>query len=551
MLVETQKELLENASRAMKNRTFYAAWPEHPKAYDEAANAKSVEWFQKQLNHNFSELQQSDADGMAGTEFSPFTMERLNIMYPTFSVETLMKRANEVLESWRYAAPDARIAVLLNSLDRIKDRFFDIAYATMHTSGQSFLMAFQASGPHANDRALEAITIGYEELTRFPTTADWEKNMGRFNLNVRKNWKPISRGVAMVIGCSTFPVWNSMPGLYASLVTGNPIIVKPHPAAILPIAIVVAEIQNSLVEAGFSADIVQLAVDTADAPIAKHLAEHPDMQVIDYTGSSKFGDYLEGLHGKYVFTEKAGVNSVILDSVADLDAVMQNLAFSASLYSGQMCTAPQNIFIPENGIRMGEQIIPYETVVEKFAEAIRNIANNPKMGPGTLGAIQNINTWNRISESKNIGAKVVQDAIVLKNEEFPNARIASPLILETDAENFDLYSHELFGPIVVIIKTNDTHHSVEIAAKLAMKIGAISCGAYTTDSVANEYISKKMEQSFVPVSFNMTGPIWINQNAAFSDFHVTGGNPAGNATFTDVSYIVRRFAWVGHREVVA
>ena len=49
---------------------------------------------------------------------------------------------------------------------------------------------------------------------------------------------------------------------------------------------------------------------------------------------------------------------------------------------------------------------------------------------------------------------------------------------------------------------------------------------------------------------NFTGPIWMNQNAAFSDFHVTGGNPAGNATFTDAAYIVRRFVWVGHKEVV-
>ena len=53
----------------------------------------------------------------------------------------------------------------MESLEGVKGRFFEIAYATMHTTGQGYMMAFQASGPHAADRALEAIAAGYEELT--------------------------------------------------------------------------------------------------------------------------------------------------------------------------------------------------------------------------------------------------------------------------------------------------------------------------------------------------------------------------------------------------
>ena len=59
-----------------------------------------------------------------------------------------------------------------------------------------------------------------------------------------------------------------------------------------------------------------------------------------------------------------------------------------------------------------------------------------------------------------------------------------------------------------------------------------------------------MEEVFTPVSFNLTGYFWVNQHAAFSDFHVTGGNPAGNASFTDANFVNQRFVWVGHREMV-
>jgi cation transport ATPase len=78
---------------------------------------------------------------------------------------------------------------------------------------------------------------------------------------------------------------------------------------------------------------------------------------------------------------------------------------------------------------------------------------------------------------------------------------------------------------------------------------AITCAAYSTNKATIQNITDEMESVFTPVSLNLTGMIWVNQHAAFSDFHVTGGNPAGNASFTNPDYINRRFVWVGHRRV--
>jgi len=64
-------------------------------------------------------------------------------------------------------------------------------------------------------------------------------------------------------------------------------------------------------------------------------------------------------------------------------------------------------------------------------------------------------------------------------------------------------------------------------------------------------ITEEMAEAFTPVSFNLTGNIYVNQNAGFSDFHVTGGNPAGNASFTNPEYVIKRFTWVGFREPAA
>jgi phenylacetic acid degradation protein paaN len=544
------KSIIERAIKAIHERTFFAQYPEHPspKIYGEEADKTGREKFQAQVGNKFEELLQSDSNNWIGDEESPYLQDPLNITYPSYAAEDLISNADTAFHQWRKVKAAKRAGILVESLERLKDRFFEIAYATMHTTGQGYMMAFQASGPHAADRALEAIAMGYEELSRFPETVVWDKPMGKYNLTLNKEWRAIPKGIGVVIGCSTFPTWNSVPGMYASLVTGNPVIIKPHPGAVLPIAIFVAEVQKVLKEEGLDPNICQLGVDSFSKMITKELAEDARVKVIDYTGNSTFGDYLEGLKGKFVFTEKTGVNSAIIDSAENIDKVIGNLAFSLSLYSGQMCTAPQNFYIPASGIKTPDGVVSFDEFAQKFADNIQGLVDNPKAGPFVLGAIQNKNTCTRVDQSGSGTATVWLTSGEVENPMFKNARTATPLVLEIDARNKEDFSQELFGPIALLIKTEDTKQSVALAKEMALEHGAISCGAYTTDKETKEMIADEMSLAATPVSFNLTGGIYVNQHAGFSDFHVTGGNPAGNASFTNPEYVIKRFTWVGFRE---
>ncbi len=547
---EKHHNSLTQAVNALHARTFYAAFPEHPAPaiYGETADADGQAKFKNQLGKKFEELLQQNPSGWGGQEESPYLQEQLNISYPMFTVNDLIDRSKNAFHQWRKISVQDRAGILMESLEKVKTRFFEIAYATMHTTGQGYMMAFQASGPHAADRALEAIAAGYEELNRFPSSVLWDKPMGKFNLKLNKEWRAVPKGISLVIGCSTFPTWNSVTGIYGSLITGNSVIVKPHPGAILPIAIFVAEIQKTLKESNLDPSICQLAVDTFDKMITKELAEHADVKLIDYTGNSTFGSYLEALPGKTVFTEKTGVNSVILDSVEDADKVAANLAFSLNLYSGQMCTAPQNFYIPEGGIDSPSGKISFEDFAQKLVAQINGLIDNPKAGPFVLGAVQNKKTSERVLEAENLPGKVWLKSRTFENPLFKSARLATPVVVEINSDKKEIFSKELFGPIALLIKTKNTDESIALAQEMAMNHGAISCGAYTTNSEVREKIADAMALAATPVSFNLTGGIYINQNAAFSDFHVTGGNPAGNASFTNPEYVTKRFTWVGHRE---
>src|SRR5438045_3209417 len=160
--------------------------------------------------------------------------------------------------------------------------------------------------------------------------------------------------------------------------------------------------------------------------ITKELAEHDDVKLIDYTGNSAFGSYLEALPGKTVFTEKTGVNSVIIDSVEDADKVAANLAFSLNLYSGQMCTAPQNFYIPENGIESPNGKISFEDFAQKLVAQINGLIDNPKAGPFVLGAVQNKKTSERLLEAEKLPGKIWLKSRTFENPLFKSARLATP-----------------------------------------------------------------------------------------------------------------------------
>jgi phenylacetic acid degradation protein paaN len=544
-LFRTHAPMIDAATRAVFSRAFHAQWPEAPsgKIYGETAQADGEAAFRAHVGSPFAETGQV-ADRWVGAEASPYGFE-LGITYPYAEPAAIVARAAAARTAWMRLHPDERAGVLAEALVRMSSRFFEIAFATMHTTGQGFMMAFQASGPHAFDRALEAVALGHVEQTRFASSARWEKPMGKMTVVLDKTWRCIGHGVSVAIGCSTFPVWNSFPGMFASLVTGNPVIVKPHPGAILPLAIAVASLRATCADLGVDPDIVQLAVD-GDRLIADELVSAPAVRLVDYTGGSAYGAHLERMPGKIVFTEKAGINSIILDSAEVLDAALENIAFSLSLYSGQMCTKPQNIYVSRDGVMDGGVRVSYAEVVQRLAARIEALVTNEKMGPGTLGAIQNSATLARVTDVASSGAVALASQSVA-HVGFEGARTASPVVVEVAADRADLFAREWFGPIACVIATADTRESIALAARTAHEHGAISFGAWCTDEALREEIATALMEAGANVSFNLTGPIWMNQSATFSDFHVTGGNPAGNASLTDAAFVARRFFIAGCR----
>ncbi len=550
-LFDKHQATLDRALQAIAERGYWSHFPESasPKVYGEGTAEAGRAAFEALRGKPF-DLALPGTVGQVGRERSPYGFD-LGVNYPKIDLDVLFAAVAKAQDGWRKAGPQAWVGVCLEALERINRASFPIANAVMHTTGQAFMMAFQAAGPHAQDRGLEAVAYAWDEMRRIPARALWEKPQGKGDpIRMEKRFRIVPRGVGLVIGCCTFPTWNGYPGLFASLATGNAVVVKPHPGAILPLAMTVKIVREVLADAGFDPNVVTLVAHEAGDDTAQKLALRPEVKLIDFTGSSANGSWLErnATHA-LVFTEKAGVNQIVVDSADDLAAVARNVAFSLSLYTGQMCTAPQNIYVPAGGIDTKAGHVAFDDVGKAIAEGVAKLLGDPARAVEVLGAVQNDAVTKRIDAARKLGP-VVLDSQAIAHPAFPQATIRTPLVVKLGADERDKYLAEWFGPISFLIATKDTAESLAIARQAAKEHGALTLSLYSTDPKVQEAAIDAAEDAGVALSINLTGGVFVNQSAAFSDFHGTGANPAANAALTDAAYVAGRFRVVQHRRHV-
>jgi phenylacetic acid degradation protein paaN len=330
-------------------------------------------------------------------------------------------------------------------------------------------------------------------------------------------------------------------------VTGNAVVIKTHPGAVLPLAVTVKYAREVLAEAGFDPNLVTLAAEAPGEGLASVLALRPEVRIVDFTGSTEYGDWLEAnARQAAVYTEKAGVNTIIVDSCDDFAGMCNNIGFSLVLYSGQMCTAPQNILIPREGIMSEAGPRSFDDVASGIAAAVGKLTGDPARGVELTGAIVNDGVLERLDNARSLG-EIVLDSQTVTHPAFGDAVVRTPLIVKVDAGTEQTYGSEWFGPISFVVATDSTEHSLEVFRRTVGRKGALTASVYSCDDKVLDAVERAALDVGVHLSANLTGGVFVNQSAAFSDFHGSGANPAANAALTDAAYVASRFRIVQSR----
>ena len=155
--------------------------------------------------------------------------------------------------------------------------------------------------------------------------------------------------------------------------------------------------------------------------------------------------------------------------------------------------------------------------------------------PATLAQMQQL--------QQDIGShgKVLLAPKAYTHPEFPNARTSTPLMLQVKAGAGDWYRGERFGPVSFVIECESAQDALHHAASDVRQFGGLTAFLYSSDEDFIAQAEDAYSQAGAQLTINLTGPMPLNFAAAYSDYHVTGLNPAGNASLTDLSFVASRF----------
>jgi len=235
---------------------------------------------------------------------------------------------------------------------------------------------------------------------------------------------------------------------------------------------------------------------------------------------------------------------VVLASVTDLDAVLRSLATTLCLFSAQMCTSPQNIYVPAEGVQTPQGLVSFDEVAQRLAAAVAALTRDPKKAAMILATLQSPQTLALLAEMQSQGAQhgtVLLAPQAYPHPDWPAARTSTPLMLRVSKRERDLYGEERFGPISFVIACDDADDALTQATRDVREFGGLTAFVYATDEA---YITEAVDayaRAGAQLTINLTGAMPLNFAAAYSDYHVTGLNPAGNAALTHLAFVANRF----------
>ncbi|MFI1507075.1 aldehyde dehydrogenase family protein [Streptomyces sp. NPDC020597] len=468
------------------------------------------------------------------TESSPYGLG-LAIAYPRCEPPELVAAAARAAAGWRAAGPRRRAGLAVEILRRLNTRSHELALAVHHTTGQPLGAALHAAGPRAQDRALEVVAQALAESERVPSGLHWESagRRGGPPLALRGTCTLVPRGVSLLIGCPDFPLWNGYPGLFASLVTGNPVVVAPHPRSVLPLAITVRVARQVLEEAGHDPNLVTLAVAEPERRVHLRLATDPAVRIVDFTGSARVADWLERHAAQAtVFASRTGLNTVVVDSTDDYPGLVRGLALSCCLCNGTVRTTPQNILVPEHGFGTEEGHKTLRDLGADLGEAVDRLLGHPTRAAGVLGATTADEVRAALTEAARYGP-VVHASGPVPHPRHPGAELRSPLLVRLRASDEQVYTREWPGPISFLVGTESTSHSLALLRRTVARHGALYASVHSTDTLVLAAAETAALDAGVPLVENLDD-LPADPSSALADL------PGGGAHFVTGRFRVVR-----------
>ncbi len=381
--------------------------------------------------------------------------------------------------TWRKLSKREKQKILYTFADLIDQQASHIATLESWDMGMPFGMCQNQNVAHAAQCIrwyAEAIDKIYDETTH---------DNGKMALVTRE---PV--GVVGVITPWNFPVMIVAWKIAPALIMGNSIVLKPAETASLA-TVYLAQLAT---QAGVPDGVFNVVTGSGHIT-GKAIAQHPLVRVLSFTGSGGVGAQLMQDAGtsnlKRVYLELGGKNAnIVLPDVPDMDVAVGTSVMGAFANSGQICASPSRLLVHAD---------IYDVFVEKcIAKAKQLQVGNPFDQGIFLGPVANRQQYEKILSYIHMGKQQGATCVIggTPPTEMEGYYI-HPTIFTDVTPDMIIAQQEIFGPVLSVIKFNDTDEAIAIAN--ACEYG-LTAGVWTANIRTAHYVSSRLESGTVFVN---------------------------------------------------
>jgi len=409
-------------------------------------------------------------------------------------VDAAVSAAKAAYAKWRLVPAPKRAEILFRAADLLVKRKEEFSVDMTREMGKVLA--------ETRGDVQEAIDMTYymagEGRRLFGQTTPSELP-NKFAMSVRQ---PI--GVCGLITPWNFPMaipsWKMMP----ALVCGNTVVLKP--AEDTPLSSY--NLVQILAEAGLPPGVVNLV--SGDGPgTGAPLAEHKDLPVISFTGSTATGRIIAETCApdfKHYSLEMGGKNIILVMEDANLDLAINGAIWGGFGTSGQRCTAAS---------RVGVHKSVYEEFLTRFVERVQKLKVGNgldltvDMGP-CINEQQLKTVMSYVEIGKKEGAKLLTGGNRLETGAHAKGWFHAPTVFGDCAPQMRISQEEIFGPVVSVIPIDDLEQGIEAANGVPY---GLSASVYT----------RNVNRAFAAMQDLYTGIVYINAPTIGAETHLPFG----------------------------
>ncbi|EDW13255.2 aldehyde dehydrogenase, mitochondrial [Drosophila mojavensis] len=284
-----------------------------------------------------------------------------------------------------------------------------------------------------------------------------------------------------------FPILMLAWKLGPALATGNTIILKPAEQTPLT-ALYVAQL---IKEAGFPPGVVNIVPGYGD--IGAHLAKHPGIDKVAFTGSTAVGKQIQASAGagnlKRVTLELGGKSPNIVLEDADMEYAVETSHFGLFFNMGQCCCAASRTFVQDK---------IYDEFVDRSAERAKKrklgdpFDEQTEQGP-QISAKQMEKILELIKSGEKEGAKMLTGG---KRASQPGYFV-EPTVFANVKDDMTIAKEEIFGPVQQILRFSDLEEVIERANDSSYGLAA-------------SIFTKDLDKANFLINALRAGTVWIN-----------------------------------------